>query len=122
MIALLEAVRLPKLPKQPMLSRSRKPSQLSQLPPPPKYTPTADPILQPQPQLLPTPESPVQIIDNRYIDHDKLIEYCKQRFGLGKYELRYKSKKYYLKVPIHLDDDILQKCEIYTTPSISVNS
>jgi hypothetical protein len=34
------------------------------------------------------PSKVSQIIEDRYIDEDKLLDICKQRFGLGNYRLR----------------------------------
>lgn len=34
------------------------------------------------------PHCSPQIIENRYIDDDKLLEICKERFGKGNYKLR----------------------------------
>ncbi|KAJ4394949.1 hypothetical protein N0V91_011164 [Didymella pomorum] len=33
-------------------------------------------------------QSAPQIIENRYIDDDKLLEICKERFGTGNYKLK----------------------------------
>ncbi|KAF2635942.1 hypothetical protein P280DRAFT_473566 [Massarina eburnea CBS 473.64] len=112
MVDALEPATLPKAPKLPMLPTIRKlfkPSQLSPpMTPPPAYTASAQ-----QSQLLPATPKELQIIENRYIDHDKLLEFCKERFGLGNYQLRYKSKKYYLHVPTLLDEDTLEQFNIF---------
>ncbi|KAF2797931.1 hypothetical protein K505DRAFT_357980 [Melanomma pulvis-pyrius CBS 109.77] len=54
-----------------------------------------------------------QIIEDRYINEDKLLELCKDKFGLGNYRLRFKFNKWYLEVPSLLDEDALIQCEMH---------
>lgn len=82
------------------------------------------------PQMLPPSMFPTsglalsspQIIENRYIDDDKLLGICKERFGTGNYKLRvsslhgarcksdqayilkYKFHRWYLLAPCVLDE------------------
>lgn len=67
----------------------------------------------------PTCRSP-QIIEDRYIDDDKLLEICEERFGLGNYQLKvcnyrayqsyaanipqFKFNRWYLQAPCWLDE------------------
>ena len=55
--------------------------------------------------------SSLQVIPNRYLDDEKLIEILKQRFGSA-YRLRYKCRNWYLSAPAWLDDETLQSCEM----------
>ncbi|KAF2623991.1 hypothetical protein BU25DRAFT_461491 [Macroventuria anomochaeta] len=53
----------------------------------------------------PAPRSPSpQIIEDRYIDDDKLLELCSKRFPLGSYRLSWKFNKWYLDAPDWLDE------------------
>lgn len=67
-------------------------------------------------------QSAPQIIENRYIDDEKLLEICKERFGTGNYKLKvrfysnthiardeahikeYKFHRWYLLAPCRLDE------------------
>ena len=67
----------------------------------------------------PTGRSP-QIIEDRYIDDDKLLQICRERFGVGNYHLKvrgihlsiqietdtyqYKFNRWYLLAPDWLDE------------------
>ncbi|UPX17083.1 uncharacterized protein EKO05_0007459 [Ascochyta rabiei] len=53
-----------------------------------------------------------QIIEDRYIDDEKLLEICKERFGWGNYKLKYKFNRWYLQAPCWLDEETLELCEI----------
>ncbi|KAF2625279.1 hypothetical protein BU25DRAFT_460399 [Macroventuria anomochaeta] len=68
---------------------------------PPSVFPTAAPM-----------HSPPQVIENRYIDDDKLVEICKERFGAGNYRLKFKLRKWYLSAPCWLDDETIEQCEM----------
>ncbi|CAO2658702.1 Nn.00g064250.m01.CDS01 [Neocucurbitaria sp. VM-36] len=53
--------------------------------------------------MAPTFSRP-QIIEDRYIDEDKLLQVCKQRFAPGTYKLSYKFNMWFLQAPSLLDD------------------
>jgi hypothetical protein len=57
-----------------------------QLPPPSALFPELSQQYDSKPCLAPGRE--LQVIEDRYIDDVKLLEYCKQRFGIGNYRLR----------------------------------
>lgn len=73
--------------KRQILPLFRKAAKQPQLPPP-EYTPQAPSPSPPQDGLLTPPPNELQIIENRYIDHEKLLKICEQRFGLGNYRLK----------------------------------
>ncbi|KAF2872634.1 hypothetical protein BDV95DRAFT_593967 [Massariosphaeria phaeospora] len=64
------------------------------------------------------PKSPkiLQIIEDLYIDEEKLLGICIQRFGPGNYKLRFKANKWYLQAPSFLDRHILSNGNINSGP------
>ncbi|KAJ4988216.1 hypothetical protein SVAN01_06312 [Stagonosporopsis vannaccii] len=44
------------------------------------------------------------MISDRYIDDDKLLELCSQRFPSGSYRLIYQFNRWYLDAPDRLDE------------------
>ncbi|ORY12264.1 hypothetical protein BCR34DRAFT_600818 [Clohesyomyces aquaticus] len=52
------------------------------------------------------------IIEDRYIDEEKLLDLCRARFGAGNYRLRWTLNKWYLSAPGPIEDDELDRCEL----------
>ena len=91
--------------------------------PPPSYEIFPELLQNTEADACPSIPREVQIIEDRYIDDGKLLEYCKQRFGIGNYRLKvdrtctstleivhglietqHKFNRYYLLVPEILDE------------------
>ncbi|KAF3034084.1 hypothetical protein E8E12_005624 [Didymella heteroderae] len=53
-----------------------------------------------------------QIIEDRYIDDKKLLQVCRERFGIGGYKLKFKHNTWFLQAPCWLDEVTLELCEI----------
>jgi hypothetical protein len=70
------------MPKLPTL---RQATRLEQVP---SFTGIPELAQRPGFQAPSTVRQAEQIIEDRYIDEMKLLEFCKQRFGLGNYRLR----------------------------------
>ncbi|CAI6338062.1 unnamed protein product [Periconia digitata] len=96
-----------------MVFTFKKTSKQTELPPPPRYTAHASRPIIPEPHLLAPPPNQLQIIENRYVDDEKLSQICIKLFGLGNYDIRYKSKKFYLSVPVFLDQETIDQCDRY---------
>ncbi|KAL6707158.1 hypothetical protein ACN47E_004705 [Coniothyrium glycines] len=53
-----------------------------------------------------------QIVEDRYLDEQKLRETCQRKFAPGTYKIQFRFNKWFLYLPSPLDEDTLEKCEI----------
>jgi hypothetical protein len=69
-------------------SRLLEPRRLPEVQLPPPSTLFPELLQHHESNPCPTPRRKLQIIEDRYIDDMKLLEHCKQRFGIGNYRLK----------------------------------
>ncbi|KAK7181517.1 hypothetical protein DPSP01_008916 [Paraphaeosphaeria sporulosa] len=85
------------------------------IPPRSSHTPPPSEIARlPRPEPIPQAPREPQIIQDRYIDGDKLLAMCQKRYGIENCRLKYKNERYYLQAPELIGEDILQQCETYS--------
>ncbi|KAL5437648.1 hypothetical protein PMIN07_000765 [Paraphaeosphaeria minitans] len=104
--------KLPYARKRPIFPTS------SQIAIPPRSSHTPPPLevhRLPRPEPIPQAPREPQIIQDRYIDGDKLLALCQERYGIENCRLKYKNERYYLQVPEVIGEEILQQCESYVT-------
>jgi hypothetical protein len=81
--------------------------------------------MMPLPQLPsahpPPPASSPQVIEDRYIDENKLLDICKQKFGAGNYRLRVsKLLKFSQQLRLFLATLVSQTLDLYVSDSESL--
>ncbi|KAF2184450.1 hypothetical protein K469DRAFT_709212 [Zopfia rhizophila CBS 207.26] len=54
----------------------------------------------------------LQVIEDRYIDAEKLADLLENKFGVHQFTIRYKFNKWYIEAPEILDEASLEQCEI----------